>query len=985
MVTRVLWRSTFAMAALLLAPGVLAAQDRQIAGRVTRAGADPQPLDAEVSVVGQLRYRTARTNPEGRYTITAPQGEVRLMFRAIGYGRVEVVVPANQGTLDVQMEQDVFKLSEVVVTGQATSVERRSATTAIAYVSGEDLSKVSAPTIENALVGKITGVNLQSNSGAPGGGIQMQIRGNNTILGAFDPLYVIDGVIYSNARVLSGRSTVNAGAFASEDDAVNRVADINPTDIASIEILKGAAASSIYGSKASNGVVVITTIRGTAGRPRANISQRFGMFSPLRQLEGRRWTKTEAADAYGQAIADKYFGSNESVYFDHYDQVFSQRNLSYETVGDVSGGSETTRYFITGTWKRDEGIEPNTGFSRQSIRANIDQTLSSKVEVKVSSVYNRAEHARGWNNNCNNFGCHGYALAYTPSFVNLEARNPDGTFPDPDWGIQSNPIQTTELARNQEQTNRFTGGINAIWQAVQSDRHSFKLVGGVGLDVFNQNNDIWTPNELFWERNQAEPGVALEGNADSKYYNWNVNGVHVFATGTWSATTSLGFQFEDRRLKTARATTTNLIPGQQNVGQGTTTTSFETLTEERTLALYAQEEVRLLDDRLLLQGGLRAERSSVNGDIDKYFVFPKLSGSYRFTDVLGAGSEIKLRAAYGETGNQPLFGQKFTNLNTPQFGQANGFTVAGAAGFPGVEPERLKEWEAGIDGAARDGRLTWDATYFRRSTTNLLLQRVPAPSTGFTSQIFNGGEIENQGFELGLGYTPIQNRNLQWVARGTFTSYTSEVVDLAGLPSFRPPLSGFGGLGVTFVEVGQPLTQIIGREYYADGDSVSSINVQIGNSNPDFRVGFVNDITYKSLNVSFVLDWQQGGSVIDLTTFLYDDASNAADYGEPTWENRYNNCYLRGAMTCYIADATFLKLREVNIGVDLPKSWVQSLGWGVDNVRLSLSGRNLLTFQSYDGLDPEVANVGAAAIRNNLDVAPYPPSRAVFFSVGVAF
>ncbi|HEX9892269.1 MAG TPA: TonB-dependent receptor, partial [Gemmatimonadales bacterium] len=474
-----------------------------------------------------------------------------------------------------------------------------------------------------------------------------------------------------------------------------------------------------------------------------------------------------------------------------------------------------------------------------------------------------------------------------------------------------------------------------------------------------------------------------EGNADSKYYNWNLNGIHVFHTGTWSATTSLGLQFEDRRLKTGRATTTNLIPGQQNVGQGTTTTSFETLTEERTLALYAQEEVRLFDDRLLVQGGLRAERSSVNGDIDKYYVFPKLSGSYRFMDLLGTGSELKLRVAYGETGNQPLFGQKFTNLNTPQFGQANGFSVAGAAGFPTIEPERLKEWEGGIDGNALNGRLTWDLTGFRRSTTNLLLQRVPAPSTGFTSQFFNGGEIENQGFEVGLGYTPIQGRNLQWVARGTFTSYRSEVVDLAGLPAFRPPLSGFGGLGVTFIEEGQPLTQIIGRRLEADG-SISPTNVQIGNSAPDFRVGFVNDVTYKSFNLSFVLDWQQGGTVIDLTTFLYDDGRNAKDWGTPEGLARYE-CYLKGAMNCYMADATFLKVREVSVGVDLPKGWVRGLGWGVDNVRLNLSGRNLFSFQKYDGLDPEVANIGSAAIRNNLDISPYPPSRSIFFSIGVGF
>jgi TonB-linked SusC/RagA family outer membrane protein len=980
-VTRVLWRPGLALAALLLAPGLLAAQDRQISGRVTRAGGT-QPLDAEVSVVGELRYRTARTNPEGRYTISAPQGEVRLMFRSIGHTRMEVVVPANQATQDVQMEADIFKLSEVVVTGQATSVERRSATTAIAYVSGEDISKVSAPTFENALTGKVTGVNLQSNSGAPGGGIQMQIRGNNTILGGFDPLYVIDGVIYSNAKINSGKSTVNAGAFTGEDDVVNRVADINPADIASIEILKGAAASSIYGSKASNGVVVINTIRGQAGRPRINVAQRFGTFRPTRQLEGRRWTEAEAVDRFGPQVAH-YFDNNPNPYFDHYDQVFSQRKLSHETVADVSGGSETTRYFISGTWKRDEAIEPNTGFTRQGIRVNVDQTLSSKFEVKVTSVYNRAEHTRGWNNNCNNFGCHGYALAYTPSFVDLTARNPDGTFPTPDWGIQSNPIQTTELARNQEQTNRFTGGLSAVWHPIQADRHSFKFVAAGGVDAFDQNNDIWTPNELFWEVTQPEPGTALEGNGNSKYYNWNLNGVHVFSPGGWSATTSAGLQFEDRRLKVARAATVNLIPGQQNVGQGPTTTGFETLTQERTLALYAQEELRLMDDRLLVQAGLRAERSSVNGDIDKYYVFPKLSGSYRFLDLLGAESELKLRVAYGETGNQPLFGQKFTNLNVQQLGLANGLTVAGAAGFAGVEPERLKEWEAGVDGSALGGRLTWDLTGFRRSTTNLLLQRVPAPSTGFTSEVFNGGEIENQGFEVGLGYTPIQGRNLQWVTRGTFTTYKSEVIDLAGLPAFRPLLSGFGGLGVTFIEEGQPLTQIIGRRLEADG-TLSATNVQIGNSAPDFRVGFVNDITYKSFNFSLVLDWQQGGDVIDLTTFLYDDAANAKDFGTPEHEARFE-CYLRGAMNCYIEDATFLKVREVSLGVDLPRRWAQGLGWGVDNVRLSLSGRNLFSFQKYPGLDSEVANIGAAAIRNNLDVAPYPPSRSIFFSIGVAF
>ncbi|HEX4931765.1 MAG TPA: TonB-dependent receptor plug domain-containing protein, partial [Gemmatimonadaceae bacterium] len=256
--------------ALLLVPFTLLAQDRQVTGRVTQSGTGQPIENAVVSIIGSTRP-SVRTDASGAYTISAPAGDVRVGFRAIGHSPREIMLAAGRTTLDITMTRDAFRLSEVVVTGQATTVERRSATTASAYVSGDEVTKVASPTFENALTGKVTGVNIQSNSGAPGGGIQLQVRGNNTILGAFDPLYVVDGVIYSNERIASGRGVITAAAFATaEDDAVNRSADINPADIQSIEILKGAAASSIYGSKAANGVVIITTRRGQSGRARVN-------------------------------------------------------------------------------------------------------------------------------------------------------------------------------------------------------------------------------------------------------------------------------------------------------------------------------------------------------------------------------------------------------------------------------------------------------------------------------------------------------------------------------------------------------------------------------------------------------------------------------------------------------------------------------------------------------------------------------------------
>jgi TonB-linked SusC/RagA family outer membrane protein len=971
------------LAACLALPAVALAQTREITGTVTMAGTGTPLADATVSVVGTTV--ATRTGPNGTFRLSAPTGAVTVAARAIGYLRATAEVAAGRDTVSFALERDVLHLEGVVVTGAATTVERRSATTAVANVSGEELNRVAAPTISNALVGKVSGVNLQSNSGAPGGGIQMQIRGNNTILGSFDPLYVVDGVIYSNETIASGRGEISDAAFATaEDDNVSRVADINPANIESIEILKGAAASSIYGSKAANGVVIIKTKRGQAGTPHVNLTQRFGQFSLSNKLESRHWTREEAVAKYGDQVGH-WFDANPTPYYNHYDEVFDNGELSYETAVDVTGGSEATRYFIGGTWKHDGGIEPNTGFDRQNLRVNVDQDFGDKVALKVSTVFNRAEHDRGWNNNCNNFACHGYAFAYTPSFVNLNARDANGNFLQPDWGIQANSIQTTELAVNHEQTNRFTGGATLDYDAINTGEHTLRLVAGGGIDAFQQNNSLWTPNELFFEANQTLPGTAIEGDGLSRFYNWNLSAIHNYAPSGhgWSLNTSAGMQYEDRQLKTSRITTTNLVPGQRNVGQGTQTTGTENLTQERTIALYAQEEVRLLDELLLLQAGLRAERSSVNGDIDKYNVFPKISGSYRILNVLGEGSEIKPRIAYGETGNLPSFGQKFTLLGTPQLGGLTGFVVAGDAGSLAVEPERVKEVEVGIDGLAMDGRLTWELTAFNRNTTNLLLERVPAPSTGFSSQVFNGGKIENRGFEAGIGVTPVERTDLLWVTRGTFTAYTSEVKDLAGLPSFRPPLSGFGGLGVTFIEVGKPLTQIIGRAFDANGERTAT-NVQIGNTAPDFRIGFVNNVTYKAFSFNAVLDYQKGGDIINLTQFLYDDSQNSADYGSPAWEYRMKG-YDEGVMTPYIEDATFLKVRELSVGVQLPVSWVARTGVGIDNARLSLTGRNLLTWSKYSGLDPEVANLGSAAIRNNLDVASYPPSRSFFLDITVGF
>jgi TonB-dependent starch-binding outer membrane protein SusC len=227
------------------------------------------------------------------------------------------------------------------------------------------------------------------------------------------------------------------------------------------------------------------------------------------------------------------------------------------------------------------------------------------------------------------------------------------------------------------------------------------------------------------------------------------------------------------------------------------------------------------------------------------------------------------------------------------------------------------------------------------------------------------------------------NNATQWITRATFTHYTSEVEDLAGLPAFFPAASGFGNLGRTRIEVGKPITQLVGFGLEPDGSRAATLS-QLGNTAPDFRMGFVNEVTHRALNLGVVVDWQKGGDVINLTQYLQDDGRTSPDWGTEKWRQRYQG-YLRGAIQPYIEDASFVKLREVSLMANVPSRLVTPLQLGAQSVRVGLTGRNLFMWTKYSGVDPEVANFGAAAIRNNLDIGPYPPTRSVFFNISVGF
>src|SRR5438876_3418559 len=934
----------------------------------------------------------------GRDAISAPAGAGTPVFRHIAFKRRELAVAANQNTVDAALEPDVFNLEAVVVTGQATGVERRNAAIASTVVTAAEVTAAPAPAVDPALAGRVPGAYIQQNSGAPGGGTQVQIRGSNTVIGSSNPLYVVDGVIYSDASISTGLFSVTASGNPQstrndgekQDDPVNRLTDLNPNDVASIEILRGAAASSIYGSKGVNGVVIITTNRGKAGKPRANIIQRVGFSELVRGPGTRVFDTTTAFAQFGDtALIRSYVVNGVLPTYDHLRELAGNKPADYETQLDVSGGAGGTRYFLSGNVKGDGGIIENTAAQRQSLRANVDQTFSDRFNISLNTAFSRTTTQRGFTNNDNAGASVTYALAYIPGFVPLKPVN--GVFPDP-GGLSyfgANPLQTTALGTNDEAALRFTGGLTATFQAVQTARHSLKLVAAGGMDFFNQKDEVFAPPELYFEQRQTYPGTSSLANADSRFTNWNSNAIHTYTpgSGAWKTTTAVGVQWEDRYLSRSRIVARGLLPGQQNINQGAVIgppPPFEEITHERTIALYGREEWLGMNERLLLSGSVRAERSSANGDVNKFYFFPGATGSYRFPGLLGEGSDVKLRLAYGETGNQPLFGQKFTSLQGGLvIGGVAGIGIplsGGTAGDAAIKPERTREIEGGVDATLLDGRASLEVTLFDRRTSELLVPVTPPPSSGYSLEFINGGKIKNQGLEIGAAVTPIREQQFNWLFRTTFTSIKNRVLELdlpGGAQGFRPANAGFGlSFGEFFVQVGQPITQIIGVD--DKGNTIS-----LGQSNPKFRWSFLNDFTFHRAALSFLWEWQNGGVAQNQTLSLYDCNNLAPDGGTATGQARNNACINTGDARPFVQSTSFLKLRSASLSLDVPERWANM--FGARSARLSVEGINLITITDYFGYDPEVSNYGSQSITRNIDLGPYPPSRQFFFTIQAGF
>jgi len=978
---------------LLLSGQVVAAQVRQISGRVTNAQTDQGLGGATVAVTGT--GIVAETSTDGNYLLNAPDGDHTLVVLAIGFKRLQVQVPAGQATADAALEPDVFKLEEIVITGQATGVERQNLPNAVATVSASELNRAPAQTVESALQGKIPGAYIQANSGAPGGGFQLNLRGVSTIIGSVDPLYVVDGIVVSNASIPNGQNAVSCaqcgGNPRNQDNPVNRIADLNPEDIERIEVLKGGSAAAIYGSKATNGVVIITTKRGQAGKPQFTLSQKVGFSSRANQLGSRTFADLDEALSVFSDTAAVTAAFQQGRSFNFEDELYGRKSLSYETNASVSGGTENTKYYVSGLVKNDEGIALNTGYKKEALRSNLDQELGSGMQLQVNLSGTHSLSKRGLSNNDNSGTSPYLVFPGTPNFFDLL---PAGGIRDDLTPIdfptnafeRSNPLQTFNFLKNEEDVWRLLGTTTLRWSALRSARNNLQFIGVGGVDYFQQDNNLVSPPELQFEPSDGLPGTVVLSKSSNRNLNAALNMIYrLNPSGTEGGaewTTSAGVQFEERKPFVTQIIGRTLLPGQESPQQTVSQSVTSKLEPVRDLGLFAQEEVLLANRRLLLTAGIRADRSSQYGNTGKYFVYPKLAASYRFTNPFGGVDAIKLRGAYGQTGNRPSrFDAKDLTDTTGTIGGLFGTYISGAAGDPLIEPERQEEFEGGFDATLANGRAELTLTVYQRNIRNLILEQTIAPSMGQEFRTFTSdSRLRNRGVEASFTVQPIQGRTVNWVSRATFFANRAKITRLT-VPSFQT--GGFAlSLGTYQLEEGSSPTQIFGLVGTdATGAAVAG---KVGDASPDFQVSFSNDIDFHRFTLGFLFDWKRGGDIINLTQFLYDAVANTADFVGPG-ASRINR-FGEGFTQPYVQDGSYLKLREVNLSYNLPESFTSRIfGQGVRYARLSVTGRNLLRITPYDGLDPEVSNFGNQAIVRNIDVAPFPPSRTFFFSVDLGF
>lgn len=940
------------------------------------------------------------TDIDGNYSLRLPEGADEIEISYTGYETITLNVNEDD-VKRIVLSEGTNALNEVIVTGLATSIKRANSANAVASISAKELVGVTPQnTIDGALYGKFKGAEIRANSGAPGGGFSVRLRGVTSVFLNQQPQYIIDGVYIDNSTISLGTDIVTAAAgggntATNQDDASNRVADLIPEDIESIEILKGASAAAIYGLGGAGGVVVINTKSGRFNQPaRVNFSQTVGVSAPTRLLGDRGWDRAKVLDVFGEDEAARFDVNGTS---DYESILYDNRPLQSISALSVSGGSQNTTYYVSGTYRNQGGLVDNTGYEKASLRANITNKLTDRLQLKVNTQYIYSQADRGLFNNSNANTTVGYGMAFTRPW---DALQPDknGNYPA-NGRVGSNVLETVALTTNEERINRFFGSVNLTYDIIQQDNQTLKAGIDLGLDQYNLRSRGLFPQSLSFYRDPSSlRGVSIAGNGFNNRTNMTAFLVHsIYTDSDINFRSQIGAIQLDQNQNVITTIASGLNGSQENVDQAENISVGQTRQIEQIKGAFFQEEINW-SDKIIATVGIRADKSSNNGDPNEIFWNPKASlavNIHEFVDMDGSGlSQLKPRIAYGQSARFAGFGDRFNALNPAQIAGSAGLFTSGLRGNPDVRPETQVELEFGADLGFVNNRVLLTATYYIKTIEDLLLRAQVPASTGFTNQVVNAGELENRGIELGLETELVKTNDLSWAMGLNWWKNNSEVTRL-DIPAFNT--GGFAAfLGQGRIEEGQPATQLVGT---IDPSRCNSENdcsnvdpegdgfMVFGDMEADFNFSWTNSLLWKGFELNWLLHWKEGGDGINLSTLLYDLGAVTWDFDDTTLDPTgatTNGNFRLGALGThpgvYIEDASYMRLREIGLYYSVPR-----LEGALSGLRVGVSARNLINIFDYNSYDPEVSNFGNNVLINSVEVTPYPANKTYNFHVSATF
>ncbi|WP_029274199.1 SusC/RagA family TonB-linked outer membrane protein [Pedobacter borealis] len=1012
---------------LLLFTEMAQAQNKRytISGKVTDAANNSPVPGAVVKIINTNLVTSTSSSGTYNFSVDLAPGKYQIQISFIGFkSNIETVTLGDNTTVQANsaLSGDAVGLDEVIVTGTSQGTTRKQLGSYVSTVKGDDLNKAPSGNALASLQGKTPGAQISQNSGDPAGGISVRLRGVSSVNSSSEPLYIIDGVIVNNSttRVTNTSANYDGGNFVGSIGQ-NRMVDISPADIDHIEVLNGAAAAAIYGSRANAGVIQIFTKRGKTGEPQVSFSTSLTISELRKQIEVNQapFRFGDNANSVTQDVIQTVpptpgatpvlqTAKTPVTRYNYQDYIF-RTGIGTDNSVSVSGGNDNTKFYTSAGYFSNQGIIKNTDFKRMNFRANLDQKINNWA--KMTAGFNYVHSDANEKPDGNSFFSPMNSVTIIGNFHDIFARDILGNLKAVGERGRVNPVSVIEDIKQRQFTNRIIANLGLKLNPVKNLTIDYTM----GVDNSIQNGTTFIPpftynvsTGFYGGGASLDPslnGYASAANATTTLFNNELNFTYdAKISDLLSSTTQLGGSYQYQKDLFSLLNGRGLAPLIQTVnGASTILPNNDNRSEFSISGAYLQQNFKY-KDHLFVTGAIRVDQSTVFGEGNGTQFYPKANVSYVLSSAnywkdLGVSSwwnAFKLRAAYGESGNLTGIGayDRFNVYLPSALNSKTSLASSSTLANTDVKPERQKELELGTDMSFFNNRLGLTFSWYNKSVKDLLLGVVIAPTTGYSSLLDNiGGSLKNKGIELMLTGVPLKTQDFTWTSTLIYNRNRNKIVGSgaqrlistnAGAPvsiTDGYPVGVFYGTYFERTSNGDIATNPAGIPLTAGQAAGNVLRKVIGDPNPDYTGSFVNDFTYKKLSLHIQLDAVQGGDVWNADWRTRQGVGNGK-VAEAEQMGQLPRGYVAGAYNVEewrIDDGSFVKLREISLSYNIGQVKF------IKNLTVNLSGRNLISWDNYKGYDPELNAGGQSTILRNIDFGSVPIPRTFSFGLQAKF